>query len=254
MKEFFKKNKKLLFGILAVWAMFLLLIVVMSIFSLVQSERFADRLFMTDGGENEFPGWNDEKTKNLIKEKWWLEQQLTLAKSESISLGINLKDSIVQVQLKGTVLFQAKILKQEPKQFFVLANEKVYRMLLAETSKIDSCRANIPKKPIKKVIAPLVGSEVSETKTDTLKENRLNWHFITNRGIEVVINGVLQNQDSTYSKIPVISDMMLFRLVGGFRKPFQPKNTALLYLWLDDQDAKAIYRALPDSAQVIFRD
>ncbi len=194
------------------------------------------------------------KTQELYKEKWWLEQQLELAKSDSFSLGINLKDSTLQVQLKGTILFQARILKQKPQEFFSRANENIYRTILAETSKINYCEANIPKKPIKKVIAPQEGKEVVESKTDTLEVPRLSWHFITNVGVEVVINGVQQNPDSTYSEIPVLKDMMTFRLNNRLHNPFGPKETMLLFLWLADPDAKAIYRALPEKSKVIFRD
>ncbi len=254
MKEFFNKNKKLVYGIISVWTFLILLFFVMLIVSRVQVDRFADSFLKTDDNKNILSGWNDKEIRNLYKEKWWLEQQLALAKSDSFGLAINLKDSIVQVQLNGTVLFQSKILIQKPEHSLSQMNEKVYRDLLAEISKTDSNNANIPKKPIKKVTAPKVGSEVPETKMDTLKESRLYWHFITNKGVEVIINGVQQNQDSTYSKIPVAKDIMSFRIGDGLEQPSQPITTALVFLWLNDQDAKAIYRALPENTRVIFRD
>ena len=254
MKEFFNKNKKLVYGIISVWAILMLVFLAVLITSRKQVDKFADSISNTDDDKSILPGWNDEEIQNLYKEKWWLEQQLALAKSDSFSLGINLKDSIVQVQLKGTVLFQAKMLARKPEHSFSRVNEKVYRNLFDEISRIDSSSASIPKKPIKRVTAPKVGSEVPDTKTDTLKENRFYWHFITNKGVEVVINGVQQNQDSTYSKIPVAKDIKSFRIGDGLKKPLQPLNTAPLFIWLNDQDAKAIYRALPEETKVIFRD
>ena len=102
--------------------------------------------------------------------------------------------------------------------------------------------------------APKVGSDIPDIKTDTLKENILYWRFITNHGIEVIINGIQQNQDSTHLKIPLAKDLISFRIGDGFYKPFHKMETAPLFLWLDDQDAKAVYRALPQNAKVIFRD
>src|SRR5665647_1528863 len=52
-------------------------------------------------------GWNIPEIHEKKKEVHWLERHLQLAKSDSLNLGINLSDSIVQVQLRGTVLRQA---------------------------------------------------------------------------------------------------------------------------------------------------
>jgi len=151
-------------------------------------------------------------------------------------------------------LFQTKILKFEPEKFLSGTNENVYQMILIKNSGIDSSIANIPKKPIRKVIAPKTGTEVLENKPDTTKENLLNWHFLTNQGVEVLNNGVLRNDDDTNVKISTHSDMMDYRLTKLLNNPFRHKRTIPLFLWLDDQDAKAIYRALLENPGFIFRD
>jgi hypothetical protein len=55
-------------------------------------------------------GWNIPEIQEKQKEIHWLERHLQLAKTDSLNLGINLTDSIVQVQLRGTVLLNLSIM------------------------------------------------------------------------------------------------------------------------------------------------
>ena len=252
MDRFFHQNKKLAITIISVWVVLILLFVAVLMFRISQSNRFVNQLSENADSENILAGWDNDTIRNLYKEKWWYEQQLALAKTDSFSLGINLYDSIVQVQLKGTVLFQAKILKHSPGQFLRNADEKLYRMLFEENSRIDSNRANIPKKPIKKVTAPKIGDEAKTNKTDTTKENLLVWHFFTNKKIEVLIYGVQMESDTISMKIP--NNLRAYRMEDGLKNPFKSKNKIILFLWINDQDIKSIYRALPENTRVIMRD
>ena len=252
MDTFFPKNRKLIIAVITVWTVLLLLFIAVVVNKISQSGRFSKQLTEKAESETILAGGENDTIRNLYKEKWWYEQQLAVSKSDSFSLGINLYDSIIQVQLKGTVLFQANILKHTPEQFFRNADEKLYRMLFEEVSRIDSSEANIPKKPIKKVIAPKVGDESKESKTDTLKEDFLVWHFFTDKNIEVLIYGVQQEIDSTSIKIE--SNLKVSRFDEGLNNPFKPQNTIPLVMWLNDQDAKSIYRALPHKSRVIIRD
>lgn len=252
MSSFFQLERHLKFIAITVLTVLALLFSGLIINKLVQSQQIFNQLTENALNEKQLAGWENDTIRNLYKDKWWYEQQLAIAKSDSINLGINLYDSIIQVQLKGTVLFQAKILKHSPKQFFGNSDEKLYQMLFKESSRIDSCYANIPKKPIKKIVAPKVGTEVQPHKADSLKENQLVWHFVTNQAIKVSIYGVQENGDSTQKKIDAI--LPIHRISESLNNPLKPPKTIPLFLWITDQDAKAIYRALPDNAQVIFRD
>ncbi len=252
MSKFFHRNKKLIIAAIISWAFLLLLFIAVLISRISQADRFVNQLSKNAETEIQLAGWENDTVRNLYKEKWWYEQQLLVAKSDSFSLGINLYDSIIQVQLKGTVLFQAKLLKYSPEQYFRNSDEKLYRMLFEETLRIDSSIANIPKKPIKKVIAPKVGDDAKENKTDSTKENLLVWHFYTDKEIEVLICGVQQETNSV--SITITDNLQNYRMQEGLSNPFIPKKSIPVFLWLNDQDAKSIYRALPDNAKVIFRD
>ena len=78
----------------------------------------------------------------------------------------------------------------------------------------------------------------------------LYWEFYFSNNIKVVVNGLTLNPDS----IPAVSvqkDVIQTNLADLLQHPETP-NSPTLYLWLNDKEAKAIYRALPEKARIIF--
>jgi hypothetical protein len=196
-------------------------------------------------------GWNIPEINQKKKEVQWVEQQLLLAKSDSLNLGINLADSIFQVQLKGTVLLQANILKQIPTHFIESPNYAAYLDFTA-ISKIVEEQSNIIKRPVKKVQAPKNENELAAVKHDTIPDPLLKWQFVLDNKIEVVITGVGLNKDSLID-IQYNNDILRYS-VERLNKNWLPKTyIPTLYIWLNDKDAKAIYRAIPKNGKVIFK-
>jgi len=253
MKDFFRNNKRFVIGGTVVWAILVILFIVNVGFSISKINTFGKKIISESAKRPVEINWNNDEIRNLYKEKLWIEQQLALAKSDSFSMGINLKDSVVQVQLKGTVLFQGKILKQKPNQFFNNSGKEVYLNYFAKTSVVDSSKANVPKRPIRKVVAPQIGADVEPAKIDTIISEEIHWEFIASNQIRVIINGVAETNDSVQTDIPVKKDIFSYRLKNERENIFSNQFTPTLFLWLDDTDAKAIYRALPEKPKCIFR-
>ena len=253
MKEFFKKYRKLVVASIALWSVLVVLFIVNTTFSISEVNRFVHQLMSKQDANDALVNWNNPEVKELFKEKLWLENQVALANTNLFSLGLNLRDSLIQVQLKGTILFQSKILYRQPSNFFDSTGEKAYLNYFSGITVIDTSIANIPKKPIKKVIAPPVGSEVEARKPDTVKVDRIHWEFITENQLKVVINGATMSADSTKFVIPVTKDMRSYRFQEGVKNTFSGEYIPTLFLWLNDAEAKAIYRAIPDDADLIFR-
>src|SRR5660397_38643 len=111
--------------------------------------------------------------------------------------------------------------------------------------KIDTALCNVSKRPITIVMAPPIGTEKETTKLDSTKVERLNWTFMTSNQIKIVIYGVQQNPDSTQN-MHENKDIFNYRLNEDFSNPFSQKYAATLFLWLNDNDANSIYRALPE--------
>lgn len=70
--------------------------------------------------------------------------------------------------------------------------------------------------------------------------------------LQIVINGVLPGPDSTLN-VQKNKDVIAYRFKHAFDNPFAKNYSPVLFLWLNDTDAKAIYRALPEKAKFIFR-
>jgi len=194
--------------------------------------------------------WNIPEIQQKKKEVNRIEQQLLLAKSDSLNLGISLADSSLLVQLKGTVLLEAKILKQYPFPFFQSFNFGAYDDMTKITS-IVAEQSTIIKRPVKKVKAPKNENEVTNVKHDTIPDPLLVWQIKLENQVEIVITGVGMNKDSlidlNYGK-----DMIRYS-INDLKKNMIPKAyIPTLYLWLSDKDAKAIYRAIPEKGKVVF--
>ncbi|GAB1454392.1 hypothetical protein MASR2M47_44480 [Draconibacterium sp.] len=196
-------------------------------------------------------GWNIPEIEQKKKQLHWVEQQLLLAKSDSLNLGIDLTDSTVQVLLKGTVLLQANILKQYPEHFIESPNYAAYLDFTA-ISKIVQEQSTSIKRPVKRVKAPKNESEVQKVEHDTVPEAPIIWQFVLNNNIEVVITGVGLGQDSLLN-MNFKNDILKYN-IEKIKTNWLPKTyMPTLYIWLDDKDAKAIYRAIPGNGRVVFK-
>jgi hypothetical protein len=196
-------------------------------------------------------GWNIPEIEQKKKQLHWVEQQLLLAKSDSLSLGIYLTDSTVQVLLKGTVLLQSDILKQFPEHFIESPNYAAY-LDFTDISKIVQEQSTSIKRPIKRVKAPKNESEVQKVEHDTVPEAPIIWQFVLNNNIEVVITGVGLGQDSLLN-MNFKNDILKYN-IERLKTNWLPKTyMPTLYIWLDDKDAKAIYRAIPGNGRVVFK-
>lgn len=196
-------------------------------------------------------GWNIPEIEQKKKEVHWMEQQLLLAKTDSLNLGINLADSTVLVQLKGTILLQADILKQIPENFIDSPNYAAYLDFTA-VSRIVQEQSTSVKRPVKKVQAPKNENEVKEVKHDTIPEAPIIWQFVLDNKIEVVITGVGLGQDSLLD-MNFKNDIVKYN-IEKLKKNWLPKTyMPTLYIWIDDKDAKAIYRAIPGNGRVVFK-
>ncbi len=252
MKEFIKRYK---FGFIAFFTVLVIMLAI-TVFRYMKSMEAVDKavnkkLSLIPEAEINDAGWNSPEIQEKKKEVHWLERHLTLAKSDSLNLGINLADSIVQVQLKGTVLFQAKIQKQNPAQFYNELNYGTY-LDFTKIARISDEQANILKRPLKRIQAPKNEDEAAKIKHDSIPDPLLVWKFKLDNQIEVVITGIGLNKDSV-ADLRFDEDMLRYNVEKVKQKWVTEHYIPTLYIWLNDKDAKAIYRAIPEKGKVVFR-
>jgi hypothetical protein len=196
-------------------------------------------------------GWNVPEIRSVKTDILWFEQLLVLAKHDSISLVVNLNDSVVQISLKGLDLLQTKILRQYPSNFLTSAGEAT-RMHYGRISPIINESAGIPKRQVKKVVAFASAGNNHEPSENQINDKPLHWKFTTAGNMGMVITGVQMSADSTYI-LQTERDLLKYRALEIMRDPFPSGYTPTLHLWLDDRDAKAIYKAVSSKGNVLFR-
>ena len=196
------------------------------------------------------PGWGEYETRRLKKDIFWLEQVLALEKSDSVSITLNLKDSLVSMRLKGVELLQTKILKQVPSGFLETAGELSYKHFAGITYIVKE-EAGIPKRAVKKQTV-IQNKEETENKKERNSTKPLTWSFTTSNNLKVIINGVVSESDSLLCVHPV-KDLMKNRIQEFLSNPLSKEYIPILHLWIDDNDAKSLYRAVPSGGTVLFR-
>lgn len=226
------------------------LVVVVKLFLLTSpATNSAKQLISSVEPDKSLQGWDNPELRTLWKDKFWKESQIAVAKDDSMSLGVNFEDSIMHLQFKGLSLIECKILYREPEKFLTDIDSKVYAKLFGKPLTIDSGTANMQKKMFRRMKPPTTeyGEPVFQ---DSIFKDPIIWNFTTSNNLRFVINGFDAFND-TVKIIPSFkADMLKFRLQeDGNNSGYIPT----LFIWMNDKDAKALYRALPHEAQVIFR-
>lgn len=209
-------------------------------------------LAIEDSSNNIEIDWDDTELKQAYKENIWLQNQYDISKDKVMSLGINLNDSLIQIQLSGLPLIQSTIEYYQPQGFLSNLNANSYTKLFGQPTKIISEFCNTPKKPIikKKVVA---GEDAQEVETDSIVYKPFYWELITENHLKIIVNKTGIDSDSLKSIPSIGKDKFKYYFTNTFRNQDSLSYYPTLFLWLDENDAKAIYRAIPAGAKVIFR-
>ncbi len=200
----------------------------------------------------------DSAYMELFREKNWLETRLILSKTDSIYLSVHLKDSLVQLELKGVVLTQIKLIDFEYDKFFDVLTPGAYHHLFATQVQVDSTFSTIEKMPI--TIKKVVGgnSEMKGESPDTIRiVETVHWISWLDNGVRINIEGVGTDfpAGNWRSEVFWISQDLqkiakTIRQTSALKLPdYYPEIT----LVLSDRDAKTIFRALPEKPFVAFR-
>ncbi len=230
------------------------MLVILMIIQLINSCYAVNALLKKEGLNYQVEnsaGWNEYETRNLKKDIFWYEQLLILSQADSIYLAFDLQDSLVQIGIKGFNMVQTKILHLHPSDFLKDLNEDSYRHFTTINPIVEET-ACIPKKAVKKVIAYSDNEEHHDADKLPVYDIPLSWSFTTGSNLRVVITGVKRMADSSFSLQPT-QDFVKYRFLEFIKQPVSKHYNPTIYLWLCDQDAKAIFRAVPPGGKVLFR-
>lgn len=195
----------------------------------------------------------------LIHQKAFLNARLAMSESDSIGLTVNLKDSLVQLEMKGVVLRQVKFEKAEMSRFFHGIKPPAYATHFSKPFKISEIEGTIEKNPVivRKVPKDSIEAAQTQVVVDTTKIGFIEWHLLLDESI--VISLVQSDQfegslDFSTLKYRLRRHLKTLRSTNqNVIKAQTPQILPEITVFIPSNEAKSFFRALPPNGQVVIR-
>jgi hypothetical protein len=198
------------------------------------------------------PGYID-----MIRDKAFLGSQVKLAESDSIGLLINIRDSVIQLLIKGLPVRTVAINEYDVSPFFQRANQEAIYSMLSTPLAITGMQATFMKDPVSVKIAPKDTSQTVESvKPDTTDFEAVFFTLETDRNIRFFFE---QQEDTVGAdrrarfffdlKDRTRSASTTMRSVVRFKTP---SYVPYITIWIPKAEAKIIYRAIPREGLIVL--
>lgn len=198
------------------------------------------------------PGYID-----MIRDKAYLSSQVKMAESDSIGLLINVRDSVIQLLIKGLPVRTVEIDDYDVSPFFHRANQEAIYNLLSTPLNITGMQATFLKDPVSVKIAPKDTSEVVVSeKPDTTDFEAVFFTLDTDRNIRFFFE---QQEDTvgTDRRARFFFDLKdRTRMASATMKSVvrlkTPPYVPYIKIWIPKAEAKIIYRAIPREGMIVL--
>lgn len=198
------------------------------------------------------PGYID-----LIRDKAFLSSQVKMADSDSIGLLINIRDSVIQLLIKGLPIRSVRIDEYDISPFFQRANQEAVYSMLSTPLAITGMQSTFLKDPVNVKIAPKDTSEAKiDAKPDTTDFEAVFFTLETDRNIRFYF----EQQEDTVSadrRARFFFDLKdrsrtakatMKAMVGMETLPYVP----YIKIWIPKAEAKIVYRAIPREGLIVL--
>jgi hypothetical protein len=198
------------------------------------------------------PGYID-----MIRDKAFLGSQVKMAESDSIGLLINVRDSVIQLLIKGLPVRTVAIDAYDISPFFQRANQEAIYSLLSTPLTITGMQATFMKDPVSVKIAPKDTSQTVESvKPDTTDFEAVFFTLETDRNIRFFFE---QQEDTVGADRRArfmfdlkdrsrIASVTMKSVVRFKTPPYVP----YIKIWIPKAEAKIIYRAIPREGLIVL--
>ncbi|UCF64959.1 MAG: hypothetical protein JSW33_03760 [bacterium] len=203
---------------------------------------------------------NQQQYNDLLIEKVYWENKLLLCKNDSISLSIDLVDSLILLEIQGVIVRTCKIERYELNWSLRYFREHPkFLSWLGTPFILQEDSASITKVPVKVIHAPKNPIDAAQLlqkilpKDDPFVEFELE--FNRNLRFHFQQNDTLDSPDHPENKI-YYSDILSgnkFQTLASSVKEYFPSQMYQINIVLPRNDARAIYRALPSDARLALR-
>lgn len=243
-----------------VLALFVIYYLVMSVSAVNRTVKDFDNAYFASLEQKEddtinlcaIPGYID-----MIREKAFLSSQVKMAESDSIGLLINVRDSVIQLLIKGLPVRTVAMEEYDISPFFQRANQEAIYSMLSTPLTITGMQATFLKDPIRVKIAPKDTSQaVIDVKPDTTDFEAVFFTLNTDRNIRFFFE---QQEDTIGSdrRSKFIFDLKdRARMASSTMKSVvrlkTPPYVPYIKIWVPKAEAKIIYRAIPREGMIVL--
>ncbi|MGB3923240.1 MAG: hypothetical protein WBL00_04835, partial [Bacteroidales bacterium] len=255
-----RERKKWLIIAASLLAVFIIYYLVMSVLAVSRAVNEFDDAYFASLEQKEgdtidlcaIPGYID-----MIRTRAFLSSQVKLAESDSVGLLINVRDSVIQLLIKGLPVRTVKIDEYDVSPFFHSANQEAIYKLLSTPLTVTGMQATFMKDPVSVKIAPRDTSQVVESeKPDTTDFEAVFFTLDTDRNIRFYFE---QQEDTIGAdrRARFVFDLkdrmrnasVTMRAVARMKiPPYVP----YIKIWLPKAEAKIIYRAIPREGMIVL--
>ncbi|MDM8002530.1 MAG: hypothetical protein QUS66_06390 [Bacteroidota bacterium] len=244
----------------SVLALFVVYYLVMSVSAVNRTVNDFDNAYFASLEQKEgdtinlcaIPGYID-----MIRDKAFLSSQVKMAESDSIGLLINVRDSVIQLLIKGLPVRTVGIDAYDVSPFFYRANQEAIYSMLSTPLNITGMQATFQKDPVSVKIAPKDTSEVVVSeKPDTTDFEAVFFTLNTDRNIRFFFE---QQEDTvgTDRRARFIFDLkdrmrMASATMKSVVKLKTPPYVPYIKIWVPKAEAKIIYRAIPREGMIVL--
>jgi hypothetical protein len=191
----------------------------------------------------------------LRKQNAFVLSKLALAKGDSVSLVVNLPDSMVTLDLKGVSIHFAKIVKYDVSAVFNALSPDAMLNLMGKPLKVQNHYSTIVKEQRIVRMAPKDTIEAANTTVvqDTTDLRPSYYYLGLDHGIEITVTHE-HNEDYSYMPLVIGQKRKIFgATLDSMKRMKLPGFVPAIRIELHKSDAKTIFKALPDEALVVIR-
>lgn len=191
----------------------------------------------------------------LNRVKAFYQARIIMAGTDSLSLSLNLPDSLAILEINGVAVHTAKIVREKVSKLFSRADEYAVSSILSSPLTISKNYSTIKKEPLMIKMAPKDTSEYKpDILPDTTNSGPVNYMLEAQNGFRIYV--YQQEEDKSEGGF----SRLLFDLKERFRDVWNtlksiavlkvPEYHPYVRIRMAKADAKMIYRALPRHGQI----
>jgi hypothetical protein len=199
--------------------------------------------------------FSDSTYLKLLREKAFLQSRIAIAGTDSIYLTINLPDSLINLEISGISVHKTRILKQNISKILKAGNEYIISTMFSRPFTIANNYSSIEKEPLMIKMAPKDTSEYQpDIIPDTADYEPVNYIMEVDNGTRIYIYQEEKlNHGDGFHQMIFDFRMRYGNLIQSLGSVFTfkiPEYHPYIKIRIPRADAKIIYRALPEHAQI----